>query len=339
MSGDFAQSPAPGPLTRDQHFRFGHDREMGGSRRSAAQVYWTEYGACTRAEEGPAREFERAMVEMAACFGSLSIACAGGPLAIAAIAVAERLGMPARVVTVALDGVAPPLPPTRLEVLRIDAPFAAFAAFAGDFAERAGSGCGWTALAAFIAARDDGPHLADHGEITLVDHGVDRVRAAAPAPGNIALADAEAFTGLDRWMAREGRPGIAQPLRWSAELVAAQLACPPMRHWIAAALAGGPTRARAPDSHSARLAMWRQILPVLGAAVPARPWPDPELRARIRLLTRALRRRAPGGGAVHHHPLHRLASRLGIDFGPGLGEGRDLYGTVGAVPPDFGDAA
>jgi hypothetical protein len=73
--------------------------------------------------------------------------------------------------------------------------------------------------------------------------------------------------------------------------------------------------------------------------VPARPWPDPELRARMRLLTRALRRRAPGCGAVHHHPLHRLAPRLGIDLGPGPGEGRDLYGAVGTAPPDFGDAA
>jgi hypothetical protein len=339
MSGGSAQARVAGPLTRDRHFRFGHDHETGGSRQSAAQVYWTAYGASIRAEEGPTREFERAMGEMAARFGRLSIACAGGPVAIAAIAVAERLGMPARIVTVALDGVAPPVPPTRLEVTRIDAPFATFAAFAAVFAERAGSGCGWTALAAFLAARDDWPHLADHGEITLVDHGVDRVRATAPAPATLALADAEAFTGLDRWMALEGRPGIAQPLRWSPELVAAQLACPPMRRWIAVALGGGAARALSPDSHPARLAMWRQILPGLGAAVPARPWPDPELRARMRLLTRALRRRAPGCGAVHHHPLHRLAPRLGIDLGPGPGEGRDLYGAVGTAPPDFGDAA
>jgi hypothetical protein len=314
--------------TRDDHFRYGHDAAPFGLRRAPAQRYWTEYGACARAPDGVAGEFDRALAEMAARFGRLAIVVRGGPLAAACIAAAGRLGIPARVVAVEIDGAAPALPETRLPVRRVVAGFEAFERFALAFAARAGSGCAWTALAAFAADGEEWPLLCDHGEIVLANHAVDAARGTIAGPPNLALVDNEAFTGLDRWMALEGRPGVAQPLRWSPELVAAQLDCPPMRRWIAVALAGGVEASRMPASHPAQGAMWRLVLPELGAAPPAPAWPDKGLRARMVALTRRLRRRAPGCGMSHHYPLHRLAARLGVAPAAELGEGPEIYGTV-----------
>lgn len=320
--------PAAGPETRGGHFRFGHDLAEAGRRHSPRQRYWTEYGRCARAPGGMAAEVARAVGEMAERFGRLSVACFGGPVSSAVAACAERTGLAARMVAVVLDGSSPPLPPTRLPVERVEVTFAGFAEFALGFAEAAGCGSPWAALAAFLATRDAWPHVADHGAVTLANHAVDVLRAAIAAPPNLALADAEHATGLDRMMALQGRAGVAQPLRWSPELLAAQLTAPPLRDWIAAALAGGAPAAGEPTSRAAAIRAWRRCLPELGATLPATPWPDPGLRQRMDALGRRMRRRAPGCDAVHYFPLHRLAERLGVDLGGDLGEGAALYGRV-----------
>lgn len=335
------QVAPPRALTRGDHFRFGFDHATFGARCAPAQRYWTEYGACSRSPGDFGQEMERAFAEMAEVFGRLEIAAAGGPLANAAIALAERLAVPARVLAVALDGAPPPLPPTRLQVRLVEVAFADFEAFAMRFARDAGSPCAWTALAAFAAAgAGDWPGLADRGDVTLTNHAVDRVRLQVVAPAGLALVDPEPFTGLDRFMLREGLAGVAQPLRWSPELMAAQLGCPQMRRWIAIALAGGTPAAQGQASHGARNAMWRAALPGLGAALPAPGWPDPALRRRMRDLTRRLERRAPGSGTLHFFPLHRLAGRLGIAVdGAEQGEGAALYGRVAPGPLSLGAPA
>jgi hypothetical protein len=335
---------ARGPETRDGHFRFGHDTRQAGRRASPRQRYWTEYGRCARTPDGMAAELARAVGEMTERFGRLSVACLGGPVARAVAACAERQGIEARLVTVALDGSSPPLPPAaRLAVETVEIGFEAFADFALAFAATAGCGSPWSALAALVAARDTWPHVADHGTVTLVNHGVDMLRGAIAAPTNLALADAEHATGLDRMMAIDGRPGVAQPLRWSPELVGAQLTAPPMRDWIAGALAAGAGAegvgaggagvrgagaAGEATSRAAEIRAWRRCLPELGAQVPVVPWPDPGLRRRIEALGRRLRRLTPGCDAVHYFPLHRLAERLDLDLGAALGEGAALYGRV-----------
>lgn len=322
--------PAVGPETRGGHFRFGHDLAEAGRRRSPRQRYWTEYGRCAREPEGMAAEIARAVGEIAERFGRLSVACFGGPVASAFAACAERRGLEARMIVVELDGSSPPLPGTRLPVERAEVSFAEFAEFALGFADAAGCVSPWSALAAFLAMRDTWPHVADHGTVMLANHGVDVLRAAIAAPANLALADAEHATGLDRMMDLQGRPGVAQPLRWSPELLAAQLAAPPLRDWIAAALAGGTVAAGEPTSRAAGIRAWRRCLPELGAQPAATPWPDPGLRQRMDALGRRMRRRAPGCDAVHYFPLHRLAERLGVDLGTELGEGASLYGRVAA---------
>jgi hypothetical protein len=318
--------PADRARTRGDHFRHGFDGEVFGLRRDPAQRYWTDYGACDRLPDDVPREFERALGEIADRFGRLAIVARGGPLAVAAAAVAERLGVPARILALDLDGSGPALPAGRLPVRRVAARFEAFEFFAAGFASRTGSACAWTALAAFAAAEEDWPVLADHGEIQIVDHGVDAARGTRAGPPNLALADDEAATGLDRWMALEGRMGVAQPLRWSPALIAAQLACPAMAGWIASA--GGAEPVRSPTARAARAQMWRAALADLGAAPPDPGWPDPSLRARMAALTRRLRRRVPGCTTTHFFPLHRLAGRLGIGLGPDLGEGAAVYGAV-----------
>jgi len=320
--------PADRAWTRGDHFRHGFDGAVFGLRRDPAQRYWTDYGACARAPADVPREFERALGEIADRLGRFAILARGGPLAIAAAAVAERLAIPARILLLDLDGGGPALPAGRLPVRRVAARFDDFETFAAGFASRAGSACAWTALAAFAAAAEDWPVLADHGEIQIVDHGVDTARATRAGPPNLALADDEAATGLDRWMALEGRKGVAQPLRWSPELIAAQLACPAMEGWIARALAGGDDSVRSPTARPARGQTWRAALADLGVAPPDPGWPDPPLRARMGALTRRLRRGVPGCTTTHFFPLHRLAARLGVGLGPDLGEGAGIYGAV-----------
>ncbi len=327
-AGGASIPPAGRARTRGFHFRLGFYVLVFGLRREPAQRYWTEYGACDRLPGEVPREFERALGEIADRFGRLAIVARGGPLVLAAAAVAERLAIPARILALDLDGSGPAVPAGRLPVRRVAARFDDFETFAAGFASRAGSTCAWTALAAFAAAEEDWPVLADHGEIQIVDHGVAAARGTRAGPPNLALADDEAATGLARWMALEGRTGVAQPLRWSPALIAAQLACPAMAGWIACARAGGADSVRSPTARAARGQMWRAALADLGAAPPDPGWPDPSLRARMGALTRRLRRRVPGCATTHFFPLHRLAARLGVGLGPDLGEGTAVYGAV-----------
>lgn len=322
-------------LTQRNHFRFGYDGASLALRRHPAQRYWTSYGSCERHHDGFEGELEHALAAIAGRYGRVAIAGSGGPVGVAAALIAERLGLVARVIVVAIDGVASRAIPTVLPVERHARSFDDFAAFALDFARQVGCSNAWTALAAFHAAHSELPLIADHGELRLVNNAIDERLGAEAGPPNLSLVDNEAFTALDRWLLRERRPGVPQLLRWSPELMAAQLDSLPMRIWIGMALGGGAPAIRAWTNRHARRALWRRDFPAIIGGDTRSTWEDGPIRARMTALSRRMRRLNPGSAMQHYTPLHRLAARLGVDLGGGLGEGAALYGAVaplGAAP-------
>jgi hypothetical protein len=335
MSAPFIPVPAAphAALTARRHFRFGYDSEVFALRPTPAARYWTAYGAVSRPETGFAGELEHALAALAGIFGRLAICHAGGPVGAAAIVIAERLGIPARVTTLELDGVGPLPPRSALPVEHHALRFVDFEAFALDLADRVGCADPWTALAAFHVAQSELPAIADHGELRLINHGIDDRLRQRVAPADLALVDNEAFTAIDRWMIDERRAGVAQMLRWSPELMAAQLGAPQLRAWIAMTLSGDGAPLRLWSSQAARAALWRSAFPEIGHTDVAAAWEGIGLAPRMRGLGRRMGRRRTGVSMQHFTPLHRLASRLGLDFGPALAEAAAIYGTVAAMPP------
>lgn len=331
-----AALPPPEPAGRGPAFLFGFDGEPFAFRRSPAQRYWTEYAPASRAHRGFAAEFALALVDLAGRLGRMEIAWAGGPVGLAAAALAPRLGLPARVLSLSIDGLGPPTPLTGLPARRVEARFEELEGFALGFARDAGCGNAWAALSAFAASHAQWPVLADHGEVRLLNHGIDERLGIVAAPASLALVDNEGFTALDRWLRAERRQGEAQLLRWTPELVAAQLDSPASRGWMADALAGGAAALRGWTNQAARAATWRRAFPGLRHAEPRAAWPDPAFRARMQRLSLRMRRARPGCASQHFTPLHRLLPRLGLEAPPGLEADARLYGRVG-IPPAAGD--
>lgn len=335
IAADLDRAPLPrlaGTHTHANHFRFGYDTQEFSARQNGAARYWTEYGRPSRAHRDFPAELELALGEIATHHGRLSIAGSGGPISRVVAFLAERLGLDAVVTRIELDGVAAPDLDGRLPVDTHEYRFDTFAEFALSFAARAGCGDAWVALAAFHAAHAVAPQIADHGEIRLVDYGIDERLAAIVAPPSLCLIDNEAFTALDRWLIAEGRAGIPQFLRWSPELMAAQLDSPPMRAWVAAAT-GDDAALRSWTNRAARRALWRRSFPELDLSDDARgAWADAVLRRRMIELSRRMRRLSPGCGMQHVTALHRLAARFALDLGFSLGEGAALYGRVTEAP-------
>lgn len=331
IAADLDRAPLPALAaehTRSNHFRFGYDAQEFSSRQNGAARYWTEYGRPGRAHRGFVAELETALGEIAARYGRISIAGSGGPVSRAAACLAERMGLDAVVTRIELDGVAAPALRERLPVDVHAYRFDAFAEFAQSFAARAGCADAWVALAAFHAAHATAPQIADHGELRLLDSGIDETLGAVVAPPTLCLIDNEAFTALDRWLIADCRAGVPQLLRWSPELIAAQLGSPPMRAWVAAA-AGDDAAARSWTNRAARTALWRRSFPELDLPADTRAaWADAVLRRRMAELSRRMRRLSPGCGMQHVIPLHRFAARFALDLGVALGDGAALYGRV-----------
>lgn len=320
-------------LTQRNHFRFGFDGASFALRRHPAQRYWTGYGACERRHDGFEGELEHALAQIAGRFGRVAIAGSGGPVGIAAALIAERLGLVARVVVVAIDGVASRAVPGGLPVERHARSFDDFTTFALGFARQVGCGNAWTALAAFHAAHTELPLIADHGELRLVNNAIDEHLGQQAGPPNLSLVDNESFTALDRWLLLERRPGIPQLLRWSPELLAAQLDSLPMRIWIGIAMGGGAPAIRAWTNRHARRALWRRSFPEIIGGDTRATWEDGPMRTRMSVLSRRMRRLNPGSAMQHYTPLHRMAARLGVDLGAGLGEDASVYGAVAPGVP------
>lgn len=324
--------PLAAEHTASNHFRFGYDTEEFSARQSGAARYWTEYGRPSRRHGDFAMEIETALGEIASRHGRISIAGSGGPISRAVAFLAERMDLDAVITRIEIDGVSASAVSGGLRVETHAHRFESFAEFAQSFAARAGCGDAWVALAAFHAAHATAPQIADHGELRLLDNGIDERLVAVVAPPNLCLIDNEAFTALDRWLIAEGRAGLPQFLRWSPELMAAQLDSPPMRRWVAAA-SENDAATRSWTNRAARRALWRRSFPTLDLLVDTRAaWADANLRRRMTELSRRMRRLSPGCGMQHVIPLHRLASRFALDLGVPLGEGASVYGRVAETP-------
>lgn len=333
---DLDRAPLPPPiwpLTAGNHFRFGFDAEAFASRRSGGARYWTSYGAPSRRHEGFVRELARALTAIAAVAGPIAIGGTGGIVALAAAALARRLGIDAVIARVEIIEHPVPSPATGLPVLPIPVAFEDFAVFARGFARHVGCGDAWLALAAYATEHCERPVVADHGELRLVNNGIDERLGACVAPPLVTLVDNETFTGLDRWLIARRRRGVAQLLRWSPELVAAQLDSPAYRDWLASTHAAGGAGRAAWTNRAARRALWQQSFPDLAFAADAgAACGDPRLVARMRDLSRRLRRLAPGCGTQHHMPLHRLAERLQVELDPRYAEASRAFGVVTPSP-------
>ena len=134
-------------------------------------------------------------------------------------------------------------------------------------------------------------------------------------------------------MLAQGRGGVAQLLRWSPELIAAQLDSAPYRTWLAATHAPGGAARVAWTNRAARLALWRQGFPEIAFAADSRTaCRDARLVIGLKRLSRRMRRAAPGCGSQHHTPLHRLAERLAIAIEPAWLAPARLYGDVARMP-------
>ncbi len=335
IATDLDRAPLP-PLsaehTSSNHFRFGYDAQDFSARQSGAARYWTEYGRPSRGHRDFAAELETALGEIATRHGRIGIAASGGPISRAVAFLAERMKLDAVITRIELDGVSAPALGGGLPIVTHTHRFDSFAEFAQSFAARTGCGDAWVALAAFHAAQAAAPLIADHGELRLLDNGIDERLETAVAPPNLCLVDNEAFTALDRWLIAEGRAGVPQFLRWSPELMAAQLDSLPMRAWAAAASADDAT-VRSWTNRAARRALWRRSFPALDLKVDTRAaWADATLRRRMTELSRRMRRLSPGCGMQHVIPLHRLAARFALDLGVPLGEGAAVYGRVAEAP-------
>ena len=246
------------------------------------------------------------------------------------LAVARRLRLEIEQIVVEIDGVAPRVPERNLRSRRRRATFAEFASFARGFASRVGCADAWIALEAFHATTSPRVHVCDGVELKLMNHGVDPARGAVVAPADWTLVDNEKFTALDRYLIAGARPGIAQVLRWSPELIAAQLDAAPSRAWLAAtARASGAVTRAAWTNQAARLRLFREAFPGLELAPDARTvWRDAGFVERMRLLSRELRHANPCCAQQHHTPLARLASQLGLDLGPVVAASGRIYGRV-----------
>jgi hypothetical protein len=252
---------------------------------------------------------------------------------------------------VEIEGLAPRVPDRAMRCRRRRASFEEFASFARRFAARVGCADAWIALEAFHAAATPLFHVHDGAEIKLMNHGVDPALGRVVAPADWSVVDNEKFTALDRWLIAGGRAGAVQVLRWTPELVAAQLDSAANRGWIAAtARASGAVGRAAWTNQVARLRLIREAFPALElAADGAAAWRDAGFVERMRLLSRELRHANPGCAQQHHTPLALLAERLGLDLGPEVPEAGAIYGRVrdrepadtapGAIGEDDGTTA
>jgi hypothetical protein len=317
-------------FTRDNHFRFGFDGEAFNNRPSLGARYWTEHGRVMRPHRGFVAELELALQEIAARLGRFSIAGTGGAITTGAALVARRLGLGFVVTRVTIDGWRPPPPPRGAIVEEHRESWDGFANFALAFAGRSGCGDAWTALGAFFGALSEYPQIGDGGELRIVNNGFDEIRRTPAGPANWTLVDNEKFTAINRWLIAEGREGVPQLMRWSPELMAAQLDSDPWRRWLKAATANGSV-----DGDWAnlipRLQLWRESFPgerfVSDARRASR---DIDFDQRMRALGKRMLRANPGCASQHHMPLHRLARDLRVAFDFPLGEGPEVYGSVAA---------
>jgi hypothetical protein len=325
-------------FTLENHFRFGFDGEAFNNRRCGAARYWVEYGRPRRLHQGFARELERALTAIAERAGRFAIAGSAEPAMTVAAALARRLGLDALITLVEIEGDRPMAIDAGLPVERFRASFDEFAAFAAAFATRAGCGDPWVALAAFRAALSEYPVVDELAELRVVDNGYDARRWKVVGPASLTLVDNERFTAVNRWLIAEGRDGYPSLLRWSPELMAAQLDSTPWRDWLAEAMLAR----HAPGFAYTNLAARHRLLAVVMPELPERRVlalrHEPAFIDRMAALGRRMRRANPGCREQHHLPLHRLATQLEVHYAFSVGDDAAAYGAVGAAAAEGREA-
>lgn len=328
-----AQLPPSEPwFTSKEHFRFGYDGGEFNIRLCAGGRYWTDYGWTTRSPDSFRDEFNRALVEIASRHGKVSISATGGYIAQGILHAAKELDLAFEQVAIELEGYKTARLdqsiPTRLHKASWDE----FTEFAYGFAERAGCADPWVALEAFHGEVAGLPHIYDGAEIRILNSSFDEDRREIVGPATWSLVDNEKFTAINRWLLAVGRPGYPQILRWSPELMAAQLTSEPWLKWLQGASRPNSPEARAAWlNQAARLQLFRSAFPGADMALDARrARGDAQLDEAMRIFARRLRRANPGCNTQHRIPLHRLIQRLGITFPFSIGAGPEEYGHVAA---------
>jgi hypothetical protein len=333
VPADVALGPLPLraiAFTLDNHFEWGFGDATLNRRIRSVDRYWTDYGRPTRPHEGFRAELIRALQEIAERHGRVSITADGGYVTEASIAAAKAAGIAFEQVVVEVEGFRVPACDSSVATQLHRVSQEQLRNFAESFGREAGCGDAWLALEAMHGAMSPLPHIYDGTEIRLVNNAYDERRNTIAGPANWSLVDNEQFTAINRYLLLINRPGIPSILRWSPELMAAQLDSPQWRDWLRAnsrpmATAGRTTWL----NRAARLRLAMDAFPGVPMTVSmgARRG-DPAFADFMRRLSVRMSRRNVSFSNQHCWPLDRLAERLGVAFDFPFGKYREVYGHV-----------
>jgi hypothetical protein len=303
-------------LTKSDHFKFGFDGDEFNNRISSSAKYWVAYGQPTRRHRGFAAELASALDEIRASIGPFSISASSSYIISAVAAISQRSRCQLSQVVIDFAGFRPVVHDKRIPAQRIDVEWEQFAEFALKFATVAGCPDPWIALEAFHGAMSKLPHLYDGAELRIINNNFDPPTRTIVGPPDWSLVDNEKFTAIDRYLIAKGRTGVSQLLRWSPELVAAQIDSPQTRSWLKRASA---VRASIKSSgwlnQRARIQMVTAAFPDLCPAPDSRrSRMDPELEEEMTALGKRMRRLSPDCQSQHRYPLVRLLKKFGIEF-------------------------
>jgi hypothetical protein len=327
-------TPARGkPLatfTRHGHFEWGFGQGTFNDRESGAQTYWTSYGRPGRPHEGFRAELTRAVVEIGKAFGPVSITADGGYISEAAIAACKIAGLRFEQVVLEVEDFRLPPYDASEPTLHYRVSGAEFQAFAERFGRDAGCPDAWLALEALHGVLSPFPHIYDGYEVRLVNNSYDTRRNRLVGRANWSLVDNEQYTAIDRWLLREGKTGVPSILRWSPELLAAQIDSPQWRQWLR--ISSRPMARPSPATwlnRAVRLQLALESFPgvPMVASMGARRG-DAGFSDFMRAISVRMSRWDASQGSQHHYPLDRLAQRAGIAFDFDCGKYAELYGHV-----------
>ncbi|MDP1966860.1 MAG: hypothetical protein Q8K93_32225 [Reyranella sp.] len=336
VPADIALGPIPPRdlvFTKDNHFDWGFGADAFNRRTHGVDRYWTEYGRPARPHEGFRAELIRALREIADRHGRIGITADGGYVTESAMAAAKAAGIPFEQVVIEVEGFRVPAfdaaIPTQVHRVSQDQ----LRDFSESFGHEAGCGDAWLALEAMHGARSPLPHIYDGTEVRLVNNAYDERRKAIAGPANWSLVDNEQFTAINRFLLLANCPGVPSILRWSPELMAAQLDSPQWRDWLRAS-----SRPMAPAARTTWLNQAARVQLAMDA-FPGVPMTtsmgarrnDPTFAQFMRGLSVRMSRRDVSFGNQHCWPLDRLAERLGVSFDFPFGKHREVYGHVDAA--------
>jgi len=306
--------PCNQEFTRGNHFRFGFDGLEFGNRFSSSATYWVEYGRASRSHGGFLPELRRALAEIYDSYGPLSISNTGASLGRLLIATAKEMGLSVEQITVRIDGHRFPPHDESLPHRVRSIAWSEFEEFARSFASAFGCNDPWLAFEAVHGTVSDATNICSTAPVVLHNHNYNRNQGKEVGPPNWSFVDHEKFTAVNRWLLASGRRGVPHILRWSPELLAAQLD----------SLARRSRHDEAPDASPSRLTPARHD----GRGHRRQSWTDAELGRKMDTLGLLLHAENPDCDTAHYYPIHRLLGRLDLEYGCHLGQVEALYGRV-----------